>query len=395
MGGIQPPAPMPQQPSGGGLGMGSLPAQGQPDQAAAPTQVYTMPEKFMPSGGGSAGQPGGKKGGGGKKILLIFGIVVAVLVIIVAVAVYVLQVAVSQQSVQQPTTTNDTVNVVVNTNENEDENTNEASLGEVLNLDVNEDLEENVNEELFPDENANTDANTNTASVAPFPDRSSVADARDRDKDKLTDEEEALYGTKFELPDTDRDGYIDGTEVANGFSPSNPDDTLLDAGDVIEYENEQFKWTISYPAKWFAEPLDDTNREVLFTSDEVEGEVIEVIFSDNPEQQTAAEWFAAMYEDLEPDDLDPVTVGNLKGIVSPDGFTYYFSDAKYIIGILYTFGTADEVHFRTTFDMMVESFQYTPKKSSSGNGSDTNTTSNTNTNVNTNTNINTNANTNS
>ncbi|MDP2656671.1 MAG: CARDB domain-containing protein [bacterium] len=41
----------------------------------------------------------------------------------------------------------------------------------------------------------------------------------DRDKDGLSDEDEASIGTDADNPDTDSDGHPDGTEVDNGFSP--------------------------------------------------------------------------------------------------------------------------------------------------------------------------------
>ncbi|MFH1426844.1 MAG: hypothetical protein ABIG66_05465 [Candidatus Kerfeldbacteria bacterium] len=371
---MQPQSVAPQQT--GNLGLGQSPSSPSPS-AGEQSRVYTMPEKFMPPKSGKGGS------GGGKKIAFIIALVVAVIIIVVAAVVYALQLTTKQEE-PTPTSNVNTANTTPAANENMNENANEESntnLGTLLNTNVNEDLGENINEGLFPNDNQNANANANTNAAVPFPDRSDVTSARDKDKDKLTDEEEALYGTKFELPDTDHDGFVDGTEVLNGFSPSDKDETLLNTGQVIQYDNKQFGWVMNYPAKWFAEPLDETNREIVFTSDSVDGELVEVIISDNPKGQTAAQWFAALYEDIEPGDLEAVTLGSLKGIVSPDGFTYYFADSNYIIGILYNFGTKDEVHFQTTFQMMVDSFAYTPKKKTSTTNTNTNTNNNSNTNT--------------
>ena len=43
---------------------------------------------------------------------------------------------------------------------------------------------------------------------------------KDSDKDGLFDEEESVYGTNVNNPDTDGDGYKDGEEVDGGFNPT-------------------------------------------------------------------------------------------------------------------------------------------------------------------------------
>ncbi len=44
----------------------------------------------------------------------------------------------------------------------------------------------------------------------------------DSDQDGLTNAEEKLYGTDINNPDTDGDGYSDGTEVMSGYDPLKP-----------------------------------------------------------------------------------------------------------------------------------------------------------------------------
>ncbi len=44
----------------------------------------------------------------------------------------------------------------------------------------------------------------------------------DSDNDGLTDDEERIYGTDINNPDTDGDGYLDGQEVKNGYNPLGP-----------------------------------------------------------------------------------------------------------------------------------------------------------------------------
>ena len=42
----------------------------------------------------------------------------------------------------------------------------------------------------------------------------------DRDHDGLFDDEEILFGTDPDNPDTDGDGFLDGDEVKNGYNPA-------------------------------------------------------------------------------------------------------------------------------------------------------------------------------
>ncbi|PIW36826.1 MAG: hypothetical protein COW24_03225 [Candidatus Kerfeldbacteria bacterium CG15_BIG_FIL_POST_REV_8_21_14_020_45_12] len=363
--------------------------------ASSEQPIYTMPEKFMPP-------KHTKSSGGGKKWLLIFGVVISILAIGAAIVVYALYIT------SEPTVDNNAAVQNANTNQVENNNakasTNENSnnanvvdnsnggIGSVINLNDND----NVNDDFLngnDNSNSSTNGNTNTAE-SPFIDKSKVTLARDKDKDKLTDEEEELYGTLFDKPDTDKDGFIDGSEVINGFSPTDAEETLLNSGLVIQYENEDYGWHIDYPANWFAEPVGAAGDDVLFTSDSVEGELIEVVVVENTKEQSAAQWFASLYSDIDPSDLESVTVAGLKGIVSPDGFTYYIADDLYIIGVIYNFGAKTEIHFSTTFEMMVRSFKYTEQKKAKVK-TDTNENSNSNDNANTNsTNSNTNSNTN-
>ncbi len=366
----QPKPQINQTPGAGGQVPQSLKQKNQvsPQQPTKGVQVYTMPEKFRPSAKVK------KSGSNGlKKWIFVGALIISFFAIIAAIIVYAFSVTSSEQ--QQVLTTdintNLNTNVAVNKNENTNEssnkndntnsndNENENTFGSILNID------ENINTDFLNDnENDNTNENdTNiNAETSVFLDRSDVATARDKDKDKLTDKEEEIYTTKFDKPDSDKDGFIDGSEVLNNFSPVDAEETLLNSGLVIQYENEDFGWTVNYPAEWFADPVDETNTDVWFTSDTVEGEFVQIQVYENTKSESAAEWFASLYTDIDPEDLDEITVAGLEGIVSPDGFTYYIADDLYIIGLIYNFGAKDEIHFQTTFEMMVNNFTYKKKK---------------------------------
>lgn len=331
-------------------------------------RVYTMPEQFMPKDNGQHNFAGsGATGGhGGKKKFIIIGVLLgAILIILVAILVYLMQTAQQEADAQTnantntpPTNEQQNINNA-NANKNANKNSNAS-----INKNVNEELEENINDELFPDNdntnNANTSRNANTPILS---ENTDVSDGPDKDKDLLTDEEEKnIYNTAVGLPDTDKDGYTDATEIKGLFSPLKENESLKDSGVVLVEKNKEFGWSIYYPAEWITEPLAKDKREVLFTPDTIEGEFVEVIVFDNKDEQTAAEWYASFYDDVSVKDLEAITLGGLQGIVSTDRLTYYVADDNYVIGIMYNIGTNDIIHFRTTFEMMVKSFTYTAPK---------------------------------
>lgn len=263
----------------------------------------------------------------------------------------------------------------IKTNENQNANT-----GVTLNFNVDPGLNSNIDSGLFGNQNSNSNRNANTNTNTTAPDFSKIKDARDKDRDGLTDVEEDLYNTKFQLPDSDKDGYVDGTEVRGLFSPSEQNKTLLQSGLALDYASVDYGWSLIYPKEWIAEPLNNNPSEVIFTSDVSEGEFVEVIVSDNTRKQSAAEWYASLYANVDPKDLDAITIGGLQGVSSKDGFVYYLANQKYIFTIVYQFGNNTEIHYRTTFEMMVKSFQYTAPAAQN-----TNSNANTNTNQNSNT----------
>lgn len=181
--------------------------------------------------------------------------------------------------------------------------------------------------------------------------------ASDQDKDGLTDEEEKVFSTDVAKPDTDGDGYVDGLEVINlynpiGFAPVR----IEDSGLVLTYTNPTFNYSILYPKVWMARGLDETNREVLFTS--ATGEFVQVIVEENLEHLPVLDWYLAKSPGMTAAEVHTVvTKTGLQGIQSPDGLTAYFSYGDYIFAIAYNVGTKTELNFKTTFEMMVRSFK--------------------------------------
>mgnify|MGYP000367211840 CR=1 FL=1 len=337
---------------------------GDPD---AKKSVYTLPKEFLPTKR-LLPASGGSFFASWKVVALIASIGV-IFIAIIGILVYWLT--------QQNNTTTQTQAFPLTTNQAATTNTVSNSSTQ-LNLNVNQGLNSNVNAGLFPNDNTNTNTTTNTNSVATgvkaFSVKTTVPLAADKDKDQLTDAEEALYGTKVGLPDSDSDGFIDGTEVLKAYSPIAAKKTLRDSGLVLPYNNTSFGWSMDYPSKWVAGASDDAGKSVLFTSDSVQGEYVQVVMVDNPQGATAKDWYMSVFTDTNPASLQDATVAGLSGIVSADGYTYYLADAKNIIGISYNFGTKDAVSFKTTFQMMLSSFAYNPAAATASTATNTSST---------------------
>lgn len=103
----------------------------------------------------------------------------------------------------------------------------------------------------------------------------------DSDQDDLTDSEEKLYGTDPHNPDTDGDGYKDGTEVKAGYNPLKPapGDKLPNSKDRKQPEakvqgietsitEENLTQTIAQKISAITSETDPENQEV--TMDEIQ-----------------------------------------------------------------------------------------------------------------------------
>lgn len=181
--------------------------------------------------------------------------------------------------------------------------------------------------------------------------------AIDTDQDGLTDVEEILFSTDPAKVDTDGDSYPDTLEIINlynptGFAPEKIEETNL----VKIYDNQIYKYSIFYPSLWIARSLDETEREILFTS--ATGEIFQVVIDENLNRLPLLDWYLAESPETNPSELvDITTKSGLFGKKSPDGLTAYFSLEDKIYAISYSVGSKTEMNYKSTFEMMVKSFK--------------------------------------
>lgn len=185
---------------------------------------------------------------------------------------------------------------------------------------------------------------------------------QDSDRDGLTDIEDDLYGTDSRKSDFDADGHLDGPELVNLYDPSKPSPAMLDASSLVKLAtNDNWAYSVDYPAKWLARPVDSDQREYMFTSNL--GEFIEVIIQENTDKLPLADWYARQAPGVNASQVESFTTKRgMKGVKSLDGLTVYMiPDApeagRFVYTITYNAGTAAAYNFLSTWQMMINSFR--------------------------------------
>jgi len=182
-----------------------------------------------------------------------------------------------------------------------------------------------------------------------------MVSSEDSDEDGLTDDEEALFNTERENMDTDGDTFADGQEVINLYSPK-AQETELAGTDLVEtFVNENYKYSVMYPAAWFARGTDRSNLEVVFSAEN--NEFVSIWVEENEGNLPLTEWYQEQAPEVNPDELTEFInkQGNI-GLKSPDRFTVYFSRDGYVYIINYNIGLKEEADYPSVYQMMIESF---------------------------------------
>lgn len=384
---LTPPPFIPNQPQPAQIPV-QIPVQAHVGEAmSGDEQVYTMPDKFLNTV--AAAPTKAKKSHKGVTIVLIVAIVLMVLAIAGG-ALYYFMVVANQATVltnsNDAVVVNDANTTVVN---NADTNVNNTNLANdnlnVANTNVNNTNSVVDNTNVDPISNANANANTNTttntANVNVNSDLNANANvnattntnttstipevAKDTDEDSLTNDEEKIWGTQAELPDSDNDGYTDGVELLAGYDPTNAKSSgrLADnAALVTTFSNTTYGYTVTYPINWLGEALNEGDMaEVLFTPNTLDlaGQFIAITITENPAGQTALDWYVDTANVADETTVETITsFAGVTGVTSADGMTVYYADATYVYAISYRYGSSDELFFPSTFTMVAKSFTH-------------------------------------
>ncbi len=306
---------------------------GAPTVSTPEVDVHAMPKKFLPQG-----QPSGG-GSFGKVALIVIGVLVVVGVAAAGVYWYMNRPKPAPQNnnqapvVDQNTNINTNQPVVDNTNVNNNQNSN-------TNTDVNVNL--NVN--------TNTNTNTNTN----LPDNGNA----DADNDGLTYNEEFAFGTNVNNDDTDRDGYKDGAEIKNLYSPLLPSQTLVDSGLVTNFVNDMFAYSVYRPTAWLAQALGEDLGTVTILPDSESGEFFTIVTRANTNKLTLIKAREAV-SDILPNNIGMVnyTLAKTPALRSGDQTKVLMVTNDFIYVISHNVGSSGQNSLATTFDMMLNSFK--------------------------------------
>ncbi len=200
---------------------------------------------------------------------------------------------------------------------------------------------------------------TSTPTAAAPPPKPTYVSAPDADNDGLTDVEEALYGTDPHKADTDGNGYPDGTELINLYNPagSKPSKKLVDSGLVNVYVSSQGGYSIFSPKSW--PKLEPAPGAATFGNPQ--NQPISVTVTDNKEGKALLDWYVTQNPGVSPSAVRRFTSkSGLEGIQSDDGLISYLKGKDKIYTLTYAPGSQTQLYFRSTFQMMINSFTLTP-----------------------------------
>jgi hypothetical protein len=206
--------------------------------------------------------------------------------------------------------------------------------------------EEAVPQEPFKPEKLNEQALVDSTAV-------------DSDKDGLTDLEEMTFSTNPNKADSDQDGYSDGVEVLNLYNPQGTAPVKLEFTNFIKiYTNDTVKYSFFYPESWLAEPGTINDNEVILTSEK--GDFINVFTVKKDAAIELADWYLSMVPTLTVDKIEKITNNKygLAGVISPDGFTYFFAKGDLVYVIHYNMSKDMVVNHPAVLRMIVASFHY-------------------------------------
>lgn len=179
----------------------------------------------------------------------------------------------------------------------------------------------------------------------------------DEDVDGLTDIEEELWGTNGAATDSDSDTFADAVEIANLYNPAGvTPERLVEAQLVSTYINPEYQYSMYYPKTWIAQAVDDAKKEVLFTS--ITQEFVSVRVLPFPTDVPFAEWFAKTFPSEQLATYVPfVNKFKISGVMSLDGMVAIITDGAHVYLLTYNGGAREEINYRLTFKMMVQSFK--------------------------------------
>ncbi len=165
---------------------------------------------------------------------------------------------------------------------------------------------------------------------------------QDADSDGLTNVEERLiYGTDVSLPDTDRDGFLDGNEVFHGYAPNSLSPSTLRETAIVEvFDWQEGGLHILVPKGWIVK-----EEESLIRLSATTGEMF--VF------QKISETFDARLTVKAEDQYEMTTKQGHRAIMTEDQQTAVFEVGSQAYELIYDVGIKGTLDYVQTFYMML------------------------------------------
>ena len=186
-----------------------------------------------------------------------------------------------------------------------------------------------------------------------------VQSSTDTDSDGLTDVEETLYHTEVNNPDSDIDTIPDGQEILNLTDPNQQTEgaQLAASGLINVYTNPTYSYSFFYPSSWLARAIPETsNQEVLVITNT--GEFFSITVENNSEGLKPVEWYLRQSPGVDQSLLYSTIVNNQEAVWNPEHLTLYISKDSRVYILSYNVGTEKEANFKTSFELMINSFRF-------------------------------------
>ena len=186
--------------------------------------------------------------------------------------------------------------------------------------------------------------------------------APDSDGDGLTDDEEVIYKTNPQNPDTDADNFIDGNEVFKLYSPiAGGVAQLADSGLVNFFTIDKQNYSILYLISFGLDLVDATNTtKIAFTVGTGERFVVTAI--SNNEQISPLDYYLNAHPEVLITSISAFSSrGGFLGVRSPDGLETILSVNGKLYSFVYEVGGNITKRFAATYNMMINSFRVTNK----------------------------------
>ncbi|MCE9586625.1 fibronectin type III domain-containing protein [Candidatus Uhrbacteria bacterium] len=178
----------------------------------------------------------------------------------------------------------------------------------------------------------------------------------DSDSDGLSDVEETVFGTDSRVPDTDRDGFLDGNEVFHLYNPAATAPVRLVDSGLVTPLVAPAGWSIYVPKGWtFTLDAADGSKATIRSG---QGEVFRVELVDNAQHLALLEWYLAANPGIPSTSARAITTkGGLEGLLGADRLDAFFAWDGKVFKIVYDNGTKPFINFRTSFEMILNSLR--------------------------------------